>query len=426
MIKEFLRTEKIIINKTKDLVEWMKDSTVIYNISLGILRKEYFDCIKNGIKIKTSTYNQLYKIVSKNNYFIQSTLDYLIKEECVKQAINNWKSYIKAIISYNKNYKKFKTKPKLPKFLNENKLNILTIDKTRLRKTKHKNKINCNIIKLPKSNVEIQLSKLYEIKDIKCVKIINYYKNKLQVCICYKKEKDVEQINNNNCIGIDLGVSNLLAITANNQNLSWIVKGGIIKSINQYSNKLLSKCYNKLWKCNNKSFSKHMQQIRAKRDRKINHYFHSISKNVIKICLLYNISTIIIGNNKDWKQNNKFRKNIKQNFLYIPYEKLIQMIQYKAEENGIKFIITEESYTSKIDHLAFETLEQQDIYLGKRIKRGLYKSSTGKILNADINGAIGILRKEKVISNAELLGLRNRGDIVSPVMLPIGTYKGKY
>lgn len=92
-------------------------------------------------------------------------------------------------------------------------------------------------------------------------------------------------------------------------------------------------------------------------------------------------------------------------------------MQYKAEEVGISFMLTEESYTSKIDHLANEEMKKQDNYLGKRIKRGLFQSSCGKILNADINGAIGILRKKNAFSDADLISLRDRGDVVSPLVL---------
>ena len=96
------------------------------------------------------------------------------------------------------------------------------------------------------------------------------------------------------------------------------------------------------------------------------------------------------------------------------------MIQYKCEEIGINCITTEESYTSKIDHLVNEDMKKQDNYLGKRIKRGLFKSSSGKILNADINGAIGILRKKNVFSDVDLINLRDRGDVVSPRLLKYG------
>ena len=99
---------------------------------------------------------------------------------------------------------------------------------------------------------------------------------------------------------------------------------------------------------------------------------------------------------------------------------MIFKLQYKCEETRINCITTEESYTSKIDHLVNEDMKKQDNYLGKRIKRGLFKSSFGKILNADINGAIGILRKKNVFSDVDLINLRNRGDVVSPRLLKYG------
>ena len=94
---------------------------------------------------------------------------------------------------------------------------------------------------------------------------------------------------------------------------------------------------------------------------------------------------------------------------------LINQIQYKSQKyTDLTVEIVEESYTSKIDHLALEKLEHQENYLGMRIKRGLFRSSTNKVLNADINGAIGILRKGNAISDVQLIDLRNRGDVVSP------------
>jgi putative transposase len=85
----------------------------------------------------------------------------------------------------------------------------------------------------------------------------------------------------------------------------------------------------------------------------------------------------------------------------------------------MEVVVVEESYTSKCDHLALEPMCHHDEYMGRRIKRGLFVSSTGKQLNADINGAIGILRKADAVTDAQLMGLRDRGDGVSPRVLII-------
>ena len=154
-----------------------------------------------------------------------------------------------------------------------------------------------------------------------------------------------------------------------------------------------------------------------KRNNQLDYEFHCLSKTIVQLCIDNNIGNIVIGHNKNWKQKSNLGKKTNQKFIYIPFNKLIQKIQYKAEEVGIDVNIVEESYTSKIDHIANEEMKKQDSYLGKRVKRGLFKSSTGKILNADINGAIGILRKKNVFLDADLVNLRDRGDVVSPLVL---------
>lgn len=127
--------------------------------------------------------------------------------------------------------------------------------------------------------------------------------------------------------------------------------------------------------------------------------------------------SIVIGKNDGWKQNINLGRKTNQSFVQIPFAIFIDMVKFKAQENSINICLTEESYTSKIDHLANELMCKHINYLGKRVKRGLFASSMGKVLNADINGAIGILRKVKVISDVDLINLGNRGDVVSPLKL---------
>lgn len=146
---------------------------------------------------------------------------------------------------------------------------------------------------------------------------------------------------------------------------------------------------------------------------------HKASRTIIDLCLENKIGKIIVGHNDGWKQNIGLGKRNNQNFVSISFNKLISLLKYKAEEKGILFESVEESYTSKIDHLSLEPLCKQESYSGQRIKRGLFKSGIGKILNADINGAIGILRKANGILDDQLLVLQDRGDVVSPEVLKI-------
>lgn len=220
-------------------------------------------------------------------------------------------------------------------------------------------------------------------------------------------------------MGIDLGVNNLCAITANDKPFSYVINGRPLKSMNQFYNKKLAELKSKLDVCNKGQYtSKSIQRLNEKRHNKIMNYLHNTSRAIINLCLENKIENIIIGHNKQWKTGCNMSKANNQNFVQIPFNTLINQLQYKSQEYTDLYVaIVEESYTSKIDHLVFEDMKHQEQYLGKRTKRGQFKSSTGKVLNADINGAIGILRKGNAITDDQLLVLRDRGDVVSPVVL---------
>ena len=142
-----------------------------------------------------------------------------------------------------------------------------------------------------------------------------------------------------------------------------------------------------------KGTSNRLKWLNNRRNFWIEDKIHKVSRWIINFCKHNNIGSIVIGLNKGWKQSIDLGKKINQKFVEIPFSKLIDKITYKGKLIGINIQITEESYTSKIDHLAFESLKKQEVYLGRRKKRGLFQSSIGKLINADINGAIGIGRK---------------------------------
>lgn len=407
-----IRTEKIIIKNNDIINKWLDEATAIYNQSLYYLRKEFFESQKENVKADYNS-KKLYDLCKISESWLNSTLDYNVKQQVLKNVSTNWFSFFKACKAYWKDKSKFKGKPKILSYLENGRKTFLLIDKTRFRKVN----LEKNTIYLPKSNIAISIPKYIKINQIKCLTIHKFY-GKTRINIIYEKEiKNEIQLNKNNFIGIDLGVSNIIAITTNNQNKSWIVKGGMIKSMNQFYNKNLSKRKSLLETVNKEKTSKYIEKLNLKRYNKFEYEFGCLSKFIIKLCLDNNIGNIIIGHNKGWKQDVNLGKRNNQKFVQIPFNKLIDKIVYKAEEYGINVKIVEESYTSKIDHLSLESLGKQENYLGRRIKRGLFKSNCGKILNADINGAIGILRKENVFSDIDLINLRNRGDVVSPLIL---------
>jgi putative transposase len=210
--------------------------------------------------------------------------------------------------------------------------------------------------------------------------------------IVYRKKIHPKPLNKNNIIAIDLGVRNLITTVNNNGLKPFVIKGGVVKSINQYYNKGRARIQSTYDHQGIKT-GKTMQKLTNKRNTKLNDYFHKTSRKIIEYCIINDIGTVIIGYNPDWKQNCHLGKKNTQNFVTIPYYKLIQQLDYKAEEQGITVIKQEESYSSKCSFLDDEPIKHHDKYLGRRITRGLFKSHTGTVINADVNGAYNILKK---------------------------------
>ena len=110
------------------------------------------------------------------------------------------------------------------------------------------------------------------------------------------------------------------------------------------------------------------------------------------------IEKVFIGKNTGWKQKLPFGKKVKQRFAYLPYETFIEQLQYKCQLRGIAVIAQEESYTSKASFLDGDNIPvygetDNPKFSGRRVKRGLYKTSKGQLINADVNGSYNIMRK---------------------------------
>lgn len=135
--------------------------------------------------------------------------------------------------------------------------------------------------------------------------------------------------------------------------------------------------------------------LTRKRNNKVKDYLHKESKEIVGMCLEDNITTLIVGHNDGWKQEVNMSKRNNQNFVSIPFETFISMLRYKSERQGLRFVEINESHTSKCSSLDLEEIKHHDSYVGKRVKRGLFRTKNGILLNADINGAYNIMRKVK-------------------------------
>ena len=359
----------------------------------------YYD-IEKYFRLNDLKENENYKLLPNNT-----------SQQILMLLDKNLKSFFALLKLWKKDKKSLNGCPKFPKYKDKLKgRNILIF-------TKNQFNIKDGYLNFPKKTKLNNIKTKVNLKDAQQVRIVPQ-SSCYTIEIIYNFEEVNYELNKDNYLSIDLGVNNLCAIATNQPGLKpLLINGKPLKSINQYANKLIAKEQNQLKKNHNKYSSKNLEKIRLKRQNKISFYLHNVSKYIIQYCVNNDIKNIVIGHNKEWKQECNIGKRNNQNFVQIPFNTLIQQVQYKAKMVGINVIITEESYTSKVDHLAFEKMKHQENYLGKRIKRGLFSSSKKLLLNADINAAIGILRK--VIGN-DFINQLNRGCVTQPLkVLPL-------
>ena len=225
--------------------------------------------------------------------------------------------------------------------------------------------------------------------------------------ILYDEIKEKEKEEYNRVAFIDPGMNNLMTVTSNVFN-PIIYNGRPIKSINQLANKNIAKRQERMAKMNlkakktleereiqklNVDHSKGTKAIWTKRELRIKDNFHKITRHLVDYLVENNIDTVIFGYNKGQKQEINLGKKTNQNFVYIPFATLRHMLKYKCDLVGIKYIEQEEAYTSKCSFVDREVIKKKEKYQGERIERGLYKTSTGKEINADVNGSLNIGRK---------------------------------
>ena len=247
---------------------------------------------------------------------------------------------------------------------------------------------NFTYINLPKQMIN---------KKINLIKIVPLYEGyKFKLNFTYETELVDREYKKNDNISIDLGMGNLMTIY-DPLGEQLLIKGGKLIQMNEYFNNKISYLQSKMNNCGN-YISNKLRNIFIKRENKINDCFNQITK---KIYELYNKKDkIIIGYNESWKTNINLGKTINRKFYQIPFKKLINKLKIKFGENLIEI---NESYTSLTDSLAKEEICKHKKYLGKRIKRGLFSSSKRKLINADLNGAINIMRRyEKAYNNTDL------------------------
>lgn len=384
------RVEKHFIKRSNKYYSMLDNfcflSKNLYNYANYIIRNEFCD---SGRWIRC---NELDKILRKDIEY----LDYKAMptaqsaQQVLKLLDKNWKSFFASIKDWSKNKDKYLGRPKLPKYKSKNGRNILILTNQNVKLKSD------NLLHFPKSFngfiIKPQFVNRDNLVSFQQVRFIPH-KNHIVVELVYNIKIPDTYLDGDRYIAIDIGVNNLATVCNNFSAQPFIINGKQVKSINQYYNKKISHYRELAKRMNDMDFTKRMYSITDKRNRKIDDYMHKASRYIINYCVEHKVSKIVIGNNKEWKQNSEMSKRVNQHFIQIPHKRFIEMIQYKAKEYGIEVILTEESYTSGTSFIDNEEPTKKNYNKDRRVHRGLFVSNEGIQINADLNGAYQIMKK---------------------------------
>lgn len=406
------QVEKHMIKKNHSyydmFCEFTHQAKNLYNHANYLVRKEF---LETG---KWLRYQQLDKLLKQDIDYpdYRNMPGAKSAQETLRLLDANWKSFFKSIKDWSKNKDKYLGKPKLPKYKPKDGQMVLIL-------TNQQVKQKGNRLRFPKSFDGFTVTP-------RCVTLHNFEKvNQVRIVPCNQVfcveivysifVDDIVFRDNGGIMSIDLGLDNLATVVTNTGLQPMLVNGKGLKSVNQYYNKRKAYYQRIAKQMNGKNYTNRLHQLTRKRNFKIDNTLHKISRFIVDIALENDITTIVIGNNKNWKQSISLGKQMNQSFVTIPHQKLIEQIVYKAQLQGIRVICTEEAYTSGTSFLDGESPVKEFYNKKRRVYRGLFRSNQGVFINADVNAGYQIMKK--VFPNEFSEGIE--GVVLHPVRVAI-------
>ena len=334
-------------------------------------------------------YNEMNRLMKSHEAY--KALPANVSQQILMVLDKNCPSFFEAILNYKTDPSKFTGRPKLPKYKDKTKGGNLLVYKIQAISGKQLKK---GIIKL--SGTEFSLKTKVNTEHICQVRLVPKCDSYVFEVIYDKPESTFR--NTNFVASIDLGLDSLVSLTSNQPGfIPLLINGRPLKSINQFYNKRSSRLQSQL--TGNRKTSPRIQRLTRWINHKVDNYLHHANRLIINLLLTKQIGPLVIGKNAQWKTEINLGKPTNQNFVSIPHSRLIEMLDYKARLVGIDVIVQEKSYTSGANVLGLDSIpgygktEKYPVFTGKRIKRGLYKTSVGQSINSDVNAAYSILRK---------------------------------
>lgn len=220
-----------------------------------------------------------------------------------------------------------------------------------------------------------------------------------QVEFIEEVETTPAQSNPDKALAIDLGIDNF-ATCVTTAGASFILDGKPIKSFNQWFNKRNAKLQSIKDKQGIKGYTLQQARLTLKRNNQIRDYLNKAVRYIADYCIEHGIGHIIVGYNPGIKQGINIGKVNNQKFVQIPYHSFRLKLQAICQRYGWTYQEQEESYTSQASAIDGDEIPVYNAdnpvayeFSGKRIKRGLYRSKNGHLINADANGSWNIGRK---------------------------------
>lgn len=404
LTKEDYKNLKLISHIAKNLA-----NEAIYNV-----RQYYFS------EGKYLNYQKNYELLKNSpNY---KMLNSNMAQQILKEVDGSFKSFFGLLKLAKKGKYSFKD-IKLPKYLPKDGFTTLVIGFVRIKGNKLVIPYS-NTFKKEYKSIEINIPPKLVDKKIKEIRIIPKSKARFfEIQYIYEVEEIQSNVDKNKALAIDFGINNL-ATCVTSIGKSFIVDGRKLKSINQWHNKENARLQSIKDKQGYKiRYTNRQLKNTQKRNNRVNDYINKTARIIINYCLENNIGNVVCGYNETFQRSSKLGKKNNQTFVNIPFGVLREKIEYLCKLYGINFVKQEESYTSKAsffdrDNIPVYNYDNPKEYKfsGKRIKRGLYQRKEGKLLNADVNGALNILSKSKVV---DLDVLYNRGELDTPIRIRI-------
>ena len=394
-IKQQLIESKEIYNYANYVIRqifFKKSKNHRYNLDFITEYPELKDLFTKYIEEDKQFTTLFYQIIRKFVRLKEFSVNTKIVHSIIRRLKSDWDSYW-ALFNLVKN-KQYDKSINIPKYKKQ--YNLVEYGNQVLSKKK----LKLGFIGTDKMKQGIKISNFHKYLNCKCFRI--FYKNNNFICeLIYEEEINDQTNSTGKAASIDLGLENLFTVAFNYNKKGISFKGTKLKSINQYFNKEKAKLQSLLPK--NEYCSKRINHLFYKREEQLRNVIGFYSNRLMKLLVNEGISTLVIGHNKNWKDKINIGKVNNQNFVSIPFNKIIDIIKYKAKDNGIKCIEQEESYTSKasfLDNDNIPTFDEDEnkkyTFSGKRITRNLYQTKNNQIIDADLNGALNIMKKANI------------------------------